>query len=715
MQPEPETQPEPNEGVPPEDALLRTRTLGVAEYEGEEVTTMYHGTDSWSAQLIACSQEFRPSEDGLLGKGVYVTRSRQKAEGYRIHHPNAALVGSRVRNVPLLSGEPDLGCILQMRVRLGACKELSRTDEEEALECWHDEEVPELSQTMRDAAEAAGVERVTYNSAYSAGCPCCETHGTECPGCPENGHNVPPGVDPCQGRCRTGWRRCPRANSCFEEYCIYNPARIDRIEIVDGPRPLIGLGREFWTAEQSARDAAVRSKNAWRHAWDERQRQCAGGLTTFTVAGDNRHQGTDVVVKAMQVLGEQAAAQGVADWWSGVTADSVQTELARLHGQGEFGAAEYTDGRVGVRIWNLTDSDIHCCGVGADGLLSTSVLDVPAAPPGRQPRHAAAMCHKGRGWSWKLFAAPPGGEMTEFTDYHITECNAQHVFVCQKPVLPVQHFCVAGDNRHQGTDVVVKAMQALREQADAQGVADWWSGVTADSVQAELARLHGQGEFGAAEYTDGQVGVRIWNLTDSDIRCRWEDTDGSLTDTSIDVTASDRGAQPKHAAAMCAAGAGKWKIYVDQSDVADMEYAVGSGNAQHVFVYNVHSDKREVSAGEILYHATMEGRLDEVRALLDQGAPVHFADVKGDQALHHAAIRGHNEIIDLLVARGADVNARNGYGRTPLIYAAYYGHASTCSQLLSLGADRTLTNAAGLTALDGARRAGRAECVAILQ
>ena len=108
-----------------------------------------------------------------------------------------------------------------------------------------------------------------------------------------------------------------------------------------------------------------------------------------------------------------------------------------------------------------------------------------------------------------------------------------------------------------GERVVVQALVLfLGEQAAAQGVADWWSGVTADSVQTELARLHGQGEFGAAEYTDGQVGVRIWNLTDSDIRCRWEDTDGSLTDTSIDVTASDRGAQPKHAAAMCAAGAG---------------------------------------------------------------------------------------------------------------------------------------------------------------
>ena len=67
---------------------------------------MYHGTDSRAAQLIACSQRFRPSVGGMLGDGVYVTRTRQKAEGYRIHHPNST---SSRHNLVRPAGQPDPG------------------------------------------------------------------------------------------------------------------------------------------------------------------------------------------------------------------------------------------------------------------------------------------------------------------------------------------------------------------------------------------------------------------------------------------------------------------------------------------------------------------------------------------------------------------------------------------------------------------------------
>jgi hypothetical protein len=119
--------------------------------------------------------------------------------------------------------------------------------------------------------------------------------------------------------------------------------------------------------------------------------------------------------------------------------------------------------------------------------------------------------------------------------------------------------------------------------------------------------------------------------------------------------------------------------------------------------------------GQRLVAAVSRGRLDDIRALLDQGAPVAFTDECGDDALHQAAMAGRNDVIDLLVSRGADVNTRNDYDRTPLILAAWKGHVSTCSDLLSLGADPTLKNKAGATALDGAKRYGQAECVAVLQ
>ena len=63
--------------------LGRPQSLAADVYAGREETEMFHGTDSHAAQLIVRGQRFRPSATGMLGAGVYVTRSRRKAEGYR--------------------------------------------------------------------------------------------------------------------------------------------------------------------------------------------------------------------------------------------------------------------------------------------------------------------------------------------------------------------------------------------------------------------------------------------------------------------------------------------------------------------------------------------------------------------------------------------------------------------------------------------------------
>ena len=47
-------------------------------YAGEELTEMWHGTDSVSALAIVREQHFNPSGDGMLGKGVYITTTRAR-------------------------------------------------------------------------------------------------------------------------------------------------------------------------------------------------------------------------------------------------------------------------------------------------------------------------------------------------------------------------------------------------------------------------------------------------------------------------------------------------------------------------------------------------------------------------------------------------------------------------------------------------------------
>lgn len=249
--------------------LKRNSTLNVTDYAGEELTVMYHGTDSRAAQLICCKQLFRPSKGGLLGDGIYMTQTRQKAEGYRIHHPNAGAVGSNAYNGLLTSGEADPGCILQFRVRLGACKHFSRDPKIHPVsefKTWHDRSILTTTSSIRKAAVSAGVRsnEIRYNSAFSGpGCPCCPIHGINCPGSPNKGHRPLPGVEPCEGRCRAAAiRTCPKANVSFEEFCVFNPARIDHIEVIDGSEELIGFGRDFWHVSQQHRDAAFEEKQA---------------------------------------------------------------------------------------------------------------------------------------------------------------------------------------------------------------------------------------------------------------------------------------------------------------------------------------------------------------------------------------------------------------------------------------------------------------------
>jgi 26S proteasome non-ATPase regulatory subunit 10 len=120
----------------------------------------------------------------------------------------------------------------------------------------------------------------------------------------------------------------------------------------------------------------------------------------------------------------------------------------------------------------------------------------------------------------------------------------------------------------------------------------------------------------------------------------------------------------------------------------------------------------------VLYKAAKAGKLDEVEAAVDAGAPMEWAnpDDGGKRAVHVASALGHKDVVSFLGSRGADVNAVDTYSQwTPLHHAAYAGKASVCTTLLALGADPAAKNEFGGTALDRARRQNKTECVAVLE
>ena len=98
----------------------------------------------------------------------------------------------------------------------------------------------------------------------------------------------------------------------------------------------------------------------------------------------------------------------------------------------------------------------------------------------------------------------------------------------------------------------------------------------------------------------------------------------------------------------------------------------------------------------VLVTAAREGSARVVDALLDAGAQVDMATVRGDNALMIASLKGHVAIVKRLLARGA---ALERPGWTPLIYAATGGHDEVVRVLLAEGARIDAVSPNGTTAL----------------
>jgi ankyrin repeat protein len=83
--------------------------------------------------------------------------------------------------------------------------------------------------------------------------------------------------------------------------------------------------------------------------------------------------------------------------------------------------------------------------------------------------------------------------------------------------------------------------------------------------------------------------------------------------------------------------------------------------------------------------AAVEGRLDAVRYLLDQGADVNARDERGRNALTEAAFNGNAAVIKELILRGAELNALSDEG-TALDIATKTKHEDAVELLKHYGA-----------------------------
>ena len=195
--PEPEPGPEPGpEAEPEREPELEPEP----ESEPEQATTKLAPTRSL-AQHEYEGQECREMWHGTSSAaGMEIVRAQRfKPSAKGLLGPGIYLSRNRRKAEHYRRKAGDDGVMLRCRARMGACKTLVKRDP--LMKTWHDEIDPKLG--------------YHYNSAFA-----------------------PEGVTKIRGQ------------PSREEHCIFNPDRIDRIEIFDGPGA--GAGPEFWPSEPVA-------------------------------------------------------------------------------------------------------------------------------------------------------------------------------------------------------------------------------------------------------------------------------------------------------------------------------------------------------------------------------------------------------------------------------------------------------------------------------
>ena len=114
-----------------------------------------------------------------------------------------------------------------------------------------------------------------------------------------------------------------------------------------------------------------------------------------------------------------------------------------------------------------------------------------------------------------------------------------------------------------------------------------------------------------------------------------------------------------------------------------------------------------------IHNAALNGNLNRVKALLNQGVPVNSRNEHGYTPLHEAASSGRLSVVQELLKRGAHVNPRTvNNGWTPLYLAAVWRHPHVIHALIKAGANPKYRNMYGRDPSTYSRNAVRASSAA---
>ena len=106
-------------------------------------------------------------------------------------------------------------------------------------------------------------------------------------------------------------------------------------------------------------------------------------------------------------------------------------------------------------------------------------------------------------------------------------------------------------------------------------------------------------------------------------------------------------------------------------------------NERKIIIFN----QSDIYQYDWINMAALNGQLDIVKVLVENGADVDVKDADNNTALHNATLRGHLEIVKLLIENSADVNAQDNDDQTALHIAAEFGYLEIVKRLIENGAD----------------------------
>ncbi|HXK50025.1 MAG TPA: ankyrin repeat domain-containing protein [Clostridiales bacterium] len=155
------------------------------------------------------------------------------------------------------------------------------------------------------------------------------------------------------------------------------------------------------------------------------------------------------------------------------------------------------------------------------------------------------------------------------------------------------------------------------------------------------------------------------------------------------------------------------------SGITDIKTAITNGDI--VLVKSMIEGNKDLLESRIdtyftpLNFASLEGKTDLVKYLVDKGANISTRDREGSIPLQNAAIKGYFDIVKILVEKGSDVNYKDDNDVTPLHFACMSGNLELVKYLVEKGADVSSVSKAGRQPVFEAAWGGNLEMIKFLE